>query len=85
MVVTPHGRCIIASITIRQLDDKLKRKLRVKAAENGHSMEEEARTILRRVLEQPPAPPATRLGTAINELFKPFGDVELDIPMREPI
>ena len=85
MIVTRCGRCIIASITIRQLDDTLKRKLRVRAAEHGHSMEEEARIILRRVLERPPAPPVTRFGTAINELFKPFGDVQLDIPPREPM
>ena len=83
MVVIPRGRCIIASITVRQLDDKLKRKLRVRAAENGHSMEEEARIILRRVLDRPPAQPATRFGTAIHELFEPFGDIELDIPSRE--
>ena len=35
----------MASITIRNLDDGLKRRLRVRAAENGRSMEEEARDI----------------------------------------
>ncbi len=25
------------------------------------------------------------LGTAIDELFKPFGDVELEMPPREPM
>src|SRR5262249_39953237 len=35
------------SITIRQLDDALKRRLRLRAARNGRSMEDEARTILR--------------------------------------
>ena len=72
----------MASITIRQLDDTLKRKLRVRAAENGHSMEEEARIILRRVLDQQAAKPAAKFGTAARELFKPFGDVQLDIPPR---
>jgi phosphopantothenoylcysteine decarboxylase / phosphopantothenate---cysteine ligase len=38
----------MASITIRQLDDDLKRRLRLRAARNGRSMEDEARTILRR-------------------------------------
>ena len=28
--------------------------------------------------------PAQDLGTAIHELFKPFGGVELEIPPREP-
>jgi len=37
----------MASITIRGLDDSLKQRLRVRAAEHGRSMEEEAREILR--------------------------------------
>jgi phosphopantothenoylcysteine decarboxylase/phosphopantothenate--cysteine ligase len=37
----------MASITIRQLDDDLKRRLRLRAARNGRSMEDEVRTILR--------------------------------------
>src|SRR5499433_1078988 len=37
----------MASITIRQLGDDLKRQLRLRAARNGRSMEDEARTILR--------------------------------------
>src|SRR5258708_26869187 len=37
----------MASITIRQLEDDLKRRLRLRAARNGRSMEDEARTILR--------------------------------------
>src|SRR5215510_10401121 len=37
----------MASITIRQLDDKSKRRLRLRAARHGRSMEDEARTILR--------------------------------------
>lgn len=37
----------MASLTIRNLDDGVKRKLRLRAAEHGWSMEEEARTIIR--------------------------------------
>jgi len=37
----------MASITIRNLDDDVKHRLRVRAAEHGRSMEEEARDILR--------------------------------------
>ena len=48
-------------------------------------MEEEARIILRGVLDRQQPPPATKFGTAIHELFKPFSDVELDIPPREPM
>jgi phosphopantothenoylcysteine decarboxylase/phosphopantothenate--cysteine ligase len=37
----------MASITIRQLDEDLKRRLRLRAAASGRSMEDEVRTILR--------------------------------------
>ena len=40
----------MATLTIRNLDDSLKHSLRVRAAENGVSMEEEARVILRDAL-----------------------------------
>jgi plasmid stability protein len=42
----------MASLTIRNLDDFVKKRLRVRAAERGRSMEEEARHILRDVLDQ---------------------------------
>ena len=47
-------------------------------------MEEEARNILRTVLDQKAAP-AKNLGTAIHKLFKLFGSVALDIPPRKLI
>ena len=47
-------------------------------------MEEEVRSILRSALHRENAP-AKGLGTAIHELFKPFGGVDLDIPLREPM
>ena len=74
----------MASITIRNLDDEVKTRLRTRAAGNGHSMEEEARLILAQAVEQAP-PPAKGLGTALHELFKPFGGVELELPPREPM
>ena len=72
----------MASITVRDLDDGLKRRLRIRAAENGRSMEQEVRDILRAALEEEVAP-TRNLGTAIHELFKPFGGVELELPLRE--
>ena len=39
----------MASLTIRQLDDATKARLRLRAAQNGRSMEDEARTILREI------------------------------------
>ena len=58
--------------------------MRIRAAENDRSMEQEARDILRTALDED-AVPVRNLGTAIHELFKPFGDVELEIPPREPM
>ena len=74
----------MASITVRKIEDELKQRLRVRAAEHGRSMEEEARSILRSALGGE-AVPEKDLGTAIHELFKPFGGVELEIPPREPM
>ena len=74
----------MASITIRNLEDDIKTRLRKRAAERGRSMEEEARLILAAAVEREAAP-AKGLGTAIHELFKPFGGVELELPPREPM
>ena len=74
----------MASITVRNLSDGVKRRLRIRAAENGRSMEEEARVILREAVGREETP-AKGLGTAIHKLFKPFGGVELEIPPREPL
>jgi phosphopantothenoylcysteine decarboxylase / phosphopantothenate---cysteine ligase len=41
----------MASLTVRQLDDKLKKLLRLRAAQHGRSMEDEVRVILRQAAE----------------------------------
>jgi phosphopantothenoylcysteine decarboxylase / phosphopantothenate---cysteine ligase len=41
----------MASLTVRQLDDKLKRLLRLRAVRHGRSMEDEVRVILRQAAE----------------------------------
>ena len=74
----------MASITIRNLDDDVKTGLRKRAAGNGRSMEEEVRGILREAVGRE-AVPEKGLGTAIHELFKPFGGVELELPARGPM
>ena len=74
----------MASITVRNLDDGLKRRLRIRAAENGRSMEQEAREILKHALEEDSVP-VRNLGTALHELFRPFGGVDLEIPPRLPM
>ena len=74
----------MASITVRNLDEGLKRRLRIRAAENGRSMEQEARDILRAALDQEPST-GRDLASAIRAWFAPLGGVELDLPPREPM
>lgn len=74
----------MASITIRNLDDPLKTRLRVQAATHGRSMEEEARDILRSALNREPAR-AGNLAAAIRACFAQSGGVDLELPPREPI
>ena len=71
----------MASITIRNLDDEVKIRLRVRAASHGRSMEEEARHILRDAVERDVGP--ANLAAAIRERFAHLGGVELELPLRE--
>ncbi len=73
----------MASITIRNLEDELKRRLRMRAAEHGRSMEEEAREIIRRAVGEGAAP--RDLAAAIRARAAPFGGADLDLPEREPM
>ncbi len=74
----------MASLTIRNLDDPLKARLRIQAATHGRSMEEEARTILRAALSAEPEKPGN-LAERIRARFAPYGGVELELPQREPM
>jgi plasmid stability protein len=74
----------MASMTIRNIDDALKSRLRIRAAEHGRSMEEEARDILRSALAVV-EPEPENLAVAIRRRFGPLGGVDLDIPPREPM
>jgi phosphopantothenoylcysteine decarboxylase/phosphopantothenate--cysteine ligase len=47
----------MASLTVRKLDDDLKARLRLRAARNGRSVEDEVRTILREAAEEVSAAP----------------------------
>ena len=69
----------MATLTIRNLDESTKARLRVRAAGNGRSMEAEAREILRTAVGSADDADYT-LGDRIHELFKGLGPV--DIPPR---
>ena len=73
-----------ASITIRNLDPAIKERLRVRAAEHGHSMEAEARRILQAVLVPGSGPPTRHLYDRVRARFGPLGGLDLEPAPREP-
>lgn len=72
----------MASITIRNLDDQVKVRLRARAAGRGRSMEEEARLILRDAVGRNPG--SRDLASIIRSHFGPSNGVDLELPLREP-
>jgi plasmid stability protein len=74
---------MMANITIRNLDDALKVKLRIRAARLGRSMEEEVRVILKEALSQEDTPKS--LGESIHQRFANLGGFDLPSIEREPI
>jgi len=65
----------MASLVIRRLDDAVKARLRVRAAQNGRSMEEEAREILTASLAQTPST-QPNLFESIRRVVDPLGGIE---------
>lgn len=75
----------MAMLTVRNIDENLKSQLRIRAAENGCSMEEEVRRILRTALAFPAAAPSqgSRIGTRLHQQIKTLsGGIELELPTR---
>lgn len=72
------------TLTIRQLDEKTKTRLRVRAAHHGRSMEEEAREILRSALSAS-SPVKGNLADAIRRRFAELGGIEMQLPRRDSL
>jgi plasmid stability protein len=72
----------MATLTIRNLDAETKARLRVRAARNQRSMEEEARNVLRQALATADATTPSLAG-AIRRRFRAIGGVELKLPTRD--
>ncbi len=73
----------MASLTLRNIDDSLKTSLRMSAAANGRSMEEEARQILKHFLLRKKS--AIGIGTRISQRFAAVGGVDLpEVPRSAP-
>jgi antitoxin FitA len=75
---------VVSAITIRNIDPELKRRLRIRAAACGHSMEEEARNILRAELATEADDPAD-LYQRIRRHVDPLGGIDLPQPDRAPM
>lgn len=72
----------MANLTIRKLEPAIKERLRLRAARHGHSMEEEARCILREACQ---AEPESETAYArLRRHFADLGGIELELPPRQP-
>lgn len=74
----------MASITVRNLDEELKRRLRIRAAQHGKSMEQEVRDILKDALDEE-VPIGKDFIEGIRARFAELGGVELELPPRGPM
>lgn len=75
----------MATLTIRNVDPDVHRRVRVRAAENGRSMEAELRQIIKDAVSvNTENAEEINLAEAIRRRFAPYGGVELEIPPREP-
>ncbi|MBF7980662.1 MULTISPECIES: plasmid stabilization protein [Rahnella] len=70
----------MATLTVRNLDDEVKELLRIAAAKKGHSMEEEARLILKQALTS--TPPDFGLGSHLRQRFAALNTPPLELPPK---
>jgi plasmid stability protein len=70
----------VSAVSIRNLDDRVKERLRLRAARHGRSMEAEMRAILTEAVSEPGDEEG--LVTALMDRFAELGGVELDTPAR---
>ena len=84
MLLQDVGVDEMATLTIRNLEERVKKNLRLRAAIHGRSMEEEARRILRRALTGDVSD-TDDLAETLRRRFEAFGGVDLPTQPREPI
>ena len=70
----------MAAVSIRNMDDQVKERLRIRAARHGQSMESEIRAILANAVSDPTD--SNDLFQTILDRFGEVGGVELDLPQR---
>jgi antitoxin FitA len=71
----------MAALSIRDLDESVKRRLQLRAARHGRSMEAEARAILTEAVREPAD--SAGLFTALLDRFAMLGGVDLELPDRD--
>ncbi len=71
---------LLAAISVRNLDDYVKERLRIRAARHGRSMESEIRAILVEAVREPND--SNGLFQTMLDRFGEIGGVELELPPR---
>lgn len=71
---------MVAAVSVRDMDDDVRERLRVRAAEHGRSMEAEIRAILTEAVRPPEDP--NGLAQALLTRFGELGGVDLELPPR---
>ncbi len=79
IIISEIGILTMGNISVRKLDDETVARLRVRAAQNGVSMEEEVRRILKRAVSAP-----ERIGDLALTLFGRDYGADLELPRRDP-
>jgi len=73
----------MASITIRFIDENLKKRLRIQSALHSRSMEEEARDILRSALSTETTSSASSFVESVRKKAMSAGGIAIEIAPRE--
>jgi plasmid stability protein len=72
------ARWVMGTLTIRQLDERTRARLRGRAAEHGRSVEAEVRAILDAAVNLP----EHNLLLSLHESLTEVGGIDLEIPSR---
>lgn len=70
----------MAAVSVRNLDEAVRERLRIRAAQHGRSMEAEIRAILTDAVTAPADP--IGLAQTLLSRFSDLGGVDLDLPSR---
>ena len=71
---------MVAAVSVRDLDESVRERLRVRAARHGRSMESEIRAILTDAVTRPTD--SSGLAQTLLARFGDLGGVELELPSR---